>query len=94
MSEAFAERGVAARVLGPPSMPTFLFADPAVEDAFYAEAARAGVLFFQDDAQCPRRCTARSSRRPCSSSSPPSPRSRADRASSVTRPSSATPSAA
>lgn len=53
MAGAFAERGVAARVLGPPSMPTFLFADPAVEDAFYAEAARAGVLFFQDDAQCP-----------------------------------------
>jgi glutamate-1-semialdehyde aminotransferase len=48
----FEEHGVAARPLGPPSMPTLLFEEPAVEDAFFAGSAGAGVLFFQDDAQC------------------------------------------
>ena len=48
-----AAHGVAAWVLGPPSMPTVLFEAEADEDAFYAGAVEAGVLFFQDDAQCP-----------------------------------------
>ncbi len=46
-------RGAAACVIGPRAMPTIVFERPADEDAFYARAAAAGVLFFQDDAQCP-----------------------------------------
>jgi len=53
MDAAFERRGVHAHVLGPPSMPTFLFADPADEARFFDAAVQAGVLFFQDDAQCP-----------------------------------------
>ncbi len=53
MDAAFAEHGVHAHVLGPPSMPTFLFAEPEDEARFFAGAVDAGVLFFQDDAQCP-----------------------------------------
>jgi glutamate-1-semialdehyde aminotransferase len=53
LDAALAARGVAAWVLGPPSMPTLVFEREADEDAFYAGAAEAGVLFFQDDAQCP-----------------------------------------
>ena len=34
-------------------MPTFVFSRPEDEDAFYRGAAERGVLFFQDDAQCP-----------------------------------------
>lgn len=52
LDDLFERHGVAARLLGPPSMPTILFEQPDTEDAFFAGSARAGVLFFQDDAQC------------------------------------------
>ncbi|MEZ4222854.1 MAG: aminotransferase class III-fold pyridoxal phosphate-dependent enzyme [Polyangiaceae bacterium] len=49
----FLQRQVPAWVLGPESMPTVLFQHEADEAAFYRGAAEGGVLFFQDDAQCP-----------------------------------------
>jgi len=53
MGEAFVQHGVRAHVLGPAAMPTFLFESRDDEATFYGRAAEAGVLFFQDDAQCP-----------------------------------------
>ena len=41
MDAAFAEHGAHAHVLGPPSMPTFLFAEPEDEARFFAGAVDA-----------------------------------------------------
>lgn len=53
LEQLFAEEGVAARCLGPAPVLQILFESEQAEASFYAGAARRGVLFFQDDAQCP-----------------------------------------
>jgi glutamate-1-semialdehyde aminotransferase len=49
----FADEGLRARCLGPAPVFQILFEDEVAEAAFYAGSVRRGVLFFQDDAQCP-----------------------------------------
>jgi glutamate-1-semialdehyde 2,1-aminomutase len=49
----FRSEGVSARPIGPPPMPQILFEDEPAEATFYARAAERGVLFFQEDGQCP-----------------------------------------
>ncbi len=53
LEQVFAEEGVRARCLGPAPILQVLFEDQAAEARFYAGAVRRGVLFFQDDGQCP-----------------------------------------
>ncbi|MCA9594377.1 MAG: aminotransferase class III-fold pyridoxal phosphate-dependent enzyme [Myxococcales bacterium] len=50
---AFEDAGIDAHWVGPSSLPQLVFRDPNVEASFYEELAREGVLFFQDDGQCP-----------------------------------------
>jgi glutamate-1-semialdehyde aminotransferase len=53
LEAVFAEEGLRARCLGPAPVLQVLFEDEAAEEAFYRGAVRRGVLFFQNDAQCP-----------------------------------------
>ncbi|MBK8998057.1 MAG: aminotransferase class III-fold pyridoxal phosphate-dependent enzyme [Myxococcales bacterium] len=53
LEQIFAEEGLCARCLGPAPILQILFEDQAAEARFYAGAVRRGVLFFQDDGQCP-----------------------------------------
>jgi glutamate-1-semialdehyde aminotransferase len=53
LNALFEEHRTLAWCVGPPPMPQILFEDAGQEDRFYSEAVKQGVLFFQDDAQCP-----------------------------------------
>ncbi|MFO0565762.1 MAG: aminotransferase class III-fold pyridoxal phosphate-dependent enzyme [Polyangiaceae bacterium] len=53
MGALFAELGISAYAVGPAPVLQFLFEDEAAEAAFYQGAVRRGLLFFQNDAQCP-----------------------------------------
>lgn len=53
LDEIFDDVGIRAVCLGPAPVMQILFDDERAEAAFYAGAVRRGVLFFQDDGQCP-----------------------------------------
>jgi glutamate-1-semialdehyde aminotransferase len=53
LEQLFDEEGLAARCLGPAPILQILFEHQVAEERFYAGTVRRGVLFFQDDGQCP-----------------------------------------